>query len=856
MRMLSRLALVGFLLFACSARAQTPARLPAPRLLTVAPPGAKAGTTVEVTFSGQDLDEPQALVFSSKFITAVPVVPPPPPKPDPKVKPPPPPPPATPVTQFKVTVAADCPPGLADVRLVNKWGVSNPRAFMVGDLPEVAEKEPNNDVGEAQRVDLNSTINGAVSAATDVDYYVFAGRRDQRVLVSCLASTIDSRLDPEVAVYDRAAGRLLARDRRYEGANALLDVTLPADGEYFVRVCDFTYTEGSPEHFYRLTLTTGPWIDAVYPPVVEPGKKARVTVYGRNLPGGKPDPTAAVNGRVLDALPVEIDVPQSARALQRLRFSGPVPPRSAFLDGFEYRLRGPTGVSNPFLLTYAAAPVVLDNAANDTPETAQPVAPPCVIAGRIEKPGDRDWYAFQAKKDQVFSVEVLGDRLGSPADLYLLVRNPATKQDLAELDDDPDPLSASKLVTYSQDPARYRFVAPADGIYQLMVSTRDADARWGPRLLYQVRVTPEMPDFRVAVMAPHSELPEAALLRAGGNQYLDVLLWRQDGFAGDVTLEADGLPPGVNCPPYTITAGARSGALVLMAAPTAPPWTGTIRVRATATIGGRKVVREARAASLTWPLPAPNVVAVSRLDRDLYLAVRDKAPFHLAATLDKPFVVHGEKANLKLKLTRLWPDFKGPLSVAPITIAPAVILPPNVTVNGNQPLTIAADKTEATAVVEVQPTAPPGVYPLIVRGEGPVPFTKDPKTPKANLSDSQPTAPVPLTVVPKQLANVTVDTPNATVKAGTRTEVVVRVARLFDFQGEFKVRLVLPANNNGLSTDEVVIPAGKNEARLVVRAAPTAAPGSRANLAVQATAAFDGIHPTTQEAKLNINVVK
>ena len=62
-----------------------------------------------------------------------------------------------PVTKFKVTIGADVPLGIHDVRLVNKWGVSNARAFVVGDLPEVLEKEPNNDVEQAQRIELNST---------------------------------------------------------------------------------------------------------------------------------------------------------------------------------------------------------------------------------------------------------------------------------------------------------------------------------------------------------------------------------------------------------------------------------------------------------------------------------------------------------------------------------------------------------------------------------------------------------------------------------------------------------------------------------------------------------------------------
>ena len=79
-----------------------------------------------------------------------------------------------------VTIPAGTPPGSYDVRLVNRWGVSNAGVFEVGDLEEVLEKEPNNEVEQAQRVAVNTTINGTIAAPTDVDYYVFSGKKGQR----------------------------------------------------------------------------------------------------------------------------------------------------------------------------------------------------------------------------------------------------------------------------------------------------------------------------------------------------------------------------------------------------------------------------------------------------------------------------------------------------------------------------------------------------------------------------------------------------------------------------------------------------------------------------------------------------
>ena len=116
-----------------------------------------------------------------------------------------------------------------------------PAHFVVGDLPEVAEKEPNNDVPESQRVELNTTINGNMASAVDVDYFVFAGKKGQRVLLSCLATTIDSRFLPGVELYD-AKGRLLATGRNYKVNDALADCTLPDDGDYTVRLFEFTHT--------------------------------------------------------------------------------------------------------------------------------------------------------------------------------------------------------------------------------------------------------------------------------------------------------------------------------------------------------------------------------------------------------------------------------------------------------------------------------------------------------------------------------------------------------------------------------------------------------------------------------------
>jgi hypothetical protein len=126
---------------------------------------------------------------------------------------------------------------------------------------------------------------------------------------------------------------------------------------------------------------------------------------------------------------------------------------------------------------------------------------------------------------------------------------------------------------------------------------------------------------------------------------------------------------------------------------------------------------------------------------------------------------------------------------------------------------------------------------------------------KPNVNVSMPSLPVTITVVPKSLANLTVMPPNATAKVGADTKVVVKVARQFDYQGEFKVQLVQGPNDKGVTAPDITIPAGKDEAELVLTVAADAPVGNRPNLLVRATAMFNGAE-VKHEAKFALNITK
>lgn len=706
-----------------------------PQLLTVFPPGAKAGATVEVTLSGSGFDGDEKLLFSDKGFKAerlgTATVDPKAPKSTKGMKAQP-----TASVKFKVTAPKDG-SGMFDVRVVSQSGLSNPRAFVVGDLAEVNEVEPNNDVGQAQRIDLETTVNGAISAPTDVDFVRFKAKGGQNVVVYCLTTSIDSRLSADLMV-STADGRQLAANRGYRDGDAVLDFKAPTDGEYLVRVAQFAYTTGGSDHFYRLTVTTRPWVDAVWPPL-----ESGPTGFGRNLgDASKQDKRfTRPDGRPYDV--IQFPYRGSLHYSSTLSVNGVLTPSSAMIDAVELP-ESPLGHPiHPRLVNRQDIDLrVLDNDKNATADTAQAVKLPCDIAGRIGKKNDRHYYSFTAKKGEVWTLEVFADRIGSPIDAYFILTDDKGKV-IAELDDGPDSLSPNQFYTKSDDPARYRFTVPADGKYRVMVSSRDAGIQFGVREQYVLRIAKENPDFRFAVMPLTPHLPDAGTVARGGAVLFSVFVFRLDGFNEPIALSAAKLPKGATCPPQSIAAGQTTGTLVILANKDAADWDGFITI--TGTAGDRK--HTARPFTVTWPLPGvqpnqvPNQPTLTRMDRGpgLALAVRGEAPFALAPVETNLNTKAGGKLELTLKVTRD-KDFKDAIQVFSAT--------PNFGPRrqGNQPpqplATIASDKKDFKLTIDVQQNTPPGTYTLVLQGRSGAP---QPKTPTARPVPIYPT--VPITVV-------------------------------------------------------------------------------------------------------------
>jgi hypothetical protein len=477
---------------------------------------------------------------------------------------------------------------------------------------------------------------------------------------------------------------------------------------------------------------------------------------------------------------------------------------------------------------------------------------PCEIAGRIEKKGDVDWYAFSARKGEVVTIEAMGERIGSPLDLFFqLVSEKGAV--ITEQDDTPETM-ALHFSGRSNDPPRFRLVAPADTTYFLKVSARAAFSDAGPRHLYTVRIGVDAPDFRVVAMAASTLAPDVGILGQYGSYAFSAFVWRMGGYNGDIEISGEALPPGVSVRPQILSNAQKQAVVVVSASADATPYAGPIKIVGTAVIAGKKVKREVRAAGIIWPVAQLNTLTATRLDRELVVAVRGQAPYSLSAGTEKLTVQQGEKVGIPVKMAAHWPDFKGTVQIAAIGAPQG----PQGAGMAGPGVSLSAGKESATITIDTKAGQglAPGKYTIVLRGQTqPINPKQQNQPPKGGpVNHIQVTPPIVLTVIPKQLGKLTVNSP-AKLQPGKQIELTVKFARQYDMPIPLKVEVVLPDSVKGLETTTAIIGPDQDEVKLTITAATNASPGAAA-IIVRATAMFDETVAVVHEAKVNVAVGK
>jgi hypothetical protein len=703
--------------------AQTPTAL----LSNVVPCGGKVGATFEVTVTGANLDEGEKLLFSHPGITAKPKENPPN-EFNPQAQKAP--------GQFIVTVPGDVPVGLYEVRHVGRYGATNPRVFAVGALSEELEKGDNTSREKAQELTLGSTVTGKADPG-NFDYYALNLKAGQRIVLDCLAQRLDSKLNATLILLG-TDGRELTRALDVEGLDPVLDFTAPSEGRYVVAVYDFVYN-GGPDYFYRLSASSAPYIDFIFPPSGPAGTNQAFTLYGRNLPGGQPAEGLQVGNAPLQKLTVNIPIPGDEAARTSSAVSGAAFLRSMLVDSFLYKLNSPQGDSNSVPVGIAQGAILPEQEPNNNAAQAQKITLPGELVGQFYPQRDEDWYQFEAKKGEVWVFDVAAHRLGRNCDPMLLLQK-ITKNDKGEEQaadvafvDDPQDRTNRIGVEYdtSSDDPSYKLAVPEDGVYRVMIRDQFGDGRQDPRFVYRLAIRKPEPDFRVAVFP---DTPTAAkqdnvistdifVLPKGGTAMLRVTVDRRDDFDGEIEIAVEGLPAGVTCAGALLGGKGESSTLVIAANDSAAAWAGPIRVIAKANVNGQVKTRMAGAGTLVWNVAnKQNETVRTRAMRDLVLCVTDKEPAPVFLQAGDGQVIEtalGGKLELPITVTRRGSQLKDPLKLSLLGFSKDVKA---------KDLTIDNSKNDGKVEVELsQPTLKPGAYTFCIKGDSKVNYARNPE---------------------------------------------------------------------------------------------------------------------------------
>ena len=617
--------------------------LPLVRLDSVAPAAARTGAELEVQITGADLEGVDAAWFSHPGITAKLL----------KEK------------VFSIKAEPGVAEGVYDMRLVGTHGVSNPRAIYVGSGATVLK------TGECSKdkpmeIAANTAVHG-VAVAGGRDHFRFNARKGQRLTVRCQARELDSRMSPVFTVLDSSGRKLRGNERR-----PVIDFVAPEEGAYLVAVQDLTFA-GGPEFYYRLSVDESPVLDAVLPSAVEAGKTNHLTLLGRGLKGAKPSALKGLDGRALDELEVDVEVPAKPGIGPA---DGPTAAASGGLRTFSYRYRTEAGVSNPVELAVVEGPVLLlkpseKGGTGGAATTAALRSFPGAVSGLFEKKPQGAPIEFEAKKGEQLAIEVFSQRLGFGAtNSYLRLAKDGAH--LAEAYGPDLNVGGPRLSTLHNDPT-LRYEVKEDGKYTLYVSDLSGVARPGLGAAYALVLRRATPGFGLlAATEPPIEKaddraiqPRGAVLRSGGTAALRVLAFRSDGFDKEIQLSAEGLPPGVSCVPTRILAGKNEGVLIFRTEP------GVARNLAQVRVIGRsedgKMESVARGATARWVVPDFNTAAGEmRLTRGEGIVVAtsaNAAPLALTPEAKTPLEVEaGAKLEVALRVSRS-ADFKDALKV-------------------------------------------------------------------------------------------------------------------------------------------------------------------------------------------------
>ena len=581
----------------------------APHLAALLPTGGQRGTQVELRFHGDRLQDTEELIAYEPGLELVKfgLV-------------------TNHIVKAQVKIAPDCALGEHHLRLRTATGLSELRTFFVGPYPVIAEQEPNNDIADAQKVPLNSTVTGII-ASEDVDCFAVEAQRGDRLSAEVEGMRLGrGAFDPRLALLD-GHGTVLADvdDTQLALQDPFISLVVPADGTYVLRLREATY-EGNDHCHYRLHIGAFPRPTRVYPMGGKAGETLTMTFFSE------------ATGEFTQAVKLP-PTPQE-------RFGV-----FAQLDG----LPAPT----PNWVRVSDFPNMREAPPNQDREHATPtdLSPPLALNGVILQKGEEDWFRFRAAKGVAVDVSVYARRLGSPLDSVVEV-----------FDCDGRSLAANDDAVGAD--SELKFTPPETTNCFLRI--RDMLGRGGRDFAYRIELTPTTPHLSVKI--PQVERNDTQsrqyITVPQGNRFATLISAKRVNFGGELMFSAEELPAGVKLHADRMAANLDAMPLVFEAAPDAPIGGRLLDLTATGTNAAGEIVGQFHQDVELAEGPNNTSYYNTRVDK-LCVAVTRPAPFKLAIVDPKVPLVQAGSMRLEIAAERA-PGFDEPIEVHMIWNPPGV----------------------------------------------------------------------------------------------------------------------------------------------------------------------------------------
>lgn len=507
-----------------------------PQALSIAPLGGQIGARLEVTLRGRSLQGAYAVWFDREGVTAT----------------------VEGVGELAADGAGDpseessgaqkltlslridrtAATGRYQLRVVSPQGVSGPLSFLVHDLPSVAENIQSTDqASSAQEIDVPCAINGVISRPGERDLYAVQAVEGQHLrfeLISNPSGTsmggragyrggFDSVLTlyrPLGSWFEEARLHRLDYDDKSKAnprPNPLVEARIRQPGLYLLEVGSF-YNLGGAEFTYQLRVTPNGPAAAEGSPTnvnVSASEPWRERSFSRPI---RPDHIRRILSRTVE----------SGKSVGADSAGNGTPPAE------EANGSGRT-------ITYS---IVREQEPNDDSAPAAVVTLPFLVEGSIDQPGDLDrLVSFRVQPGQKLGFELETPEASLPDfnprwavvdEAGQVVLSNVYRRVVRQA------LSYSKTI---EPKTIHTFLR--GGTYTLRV--RDTTQRNGASdFRYRLLVRPQIPH------AGELTVREDRLnLVPGEAGKLTVSTGQEEGFAGQILLQVEGLPPGVQALPGT-----------------------------------------------------------------------------------------------------------------------------------------------------------------------------------------------------------------------------------------------------------------------------------------------------------------